>query len=168
MFDTLGKAIVPLIFSWFPPMSLSSAPLQADDYCVLGLATCFLREDGQYHPVEIIEPIPSAALEAILKQVPTSYQWAIAVRADQVLGGENLQKPEVFDEKTQFCDNFTERFTAAARTYQVRPQAQGHLKVGEKWEKLNFSLEKKRVLNDSKVVKTEDNVKQHAHTHERL
>ena len=149
-------------------MPISLAPLSTDDYCVLGLATCFLREDSQFHAVEIIEPIPSAALEAILKQVPTSYQWAIAVRAGEVLDGENLKKPGIFDDSAQFCDNFTERFTAAARTYQVRPQAKEHLAVGEKLDKLNFSLEKKRVLNDSKVVKTEDNVKQHAHTHERL
>lgn len=149
-------------------MPISPAPLSADDYCVLGLATCFLREDSQFHAVEIIEPIPSAALEAILKQVPTSYQWAIAVRAGEVWDGENWQKPDIFDDNTQFCDNFGDRFTAAVRTYQGRPQAKEHLAVGQKWDKLNFSLEKKRVLNDSKVVKTEDNVKQHAHTHERL
>ena len=63
-------------------VSMPSSPttLTSDDYCVLGLATCFLREDSQFHAVEIIEPIPSAALEAILKQVPTSYKWAIAVK----------------------------------------------------------------------------------------
>jgi hypothetical protein len=151
-------------------MPISPAPLSTDDYCVLGLATCFLREDSQFHAVEIIEPIPSAALEAILKQVPTSYKLAIAVQAGELWDGENLdnlKKPDIFN-GAQFCDNFAERFAAAIRTYQVRPQAKQHLPVGEKLDKLNFSLEKKRVLNDSKVVKTEDNVKQHAHTHERL
>ena len=145
-----------------------SGTVSTDDYCVLGLATCFLREDSQFHAVEIIEPIPSAALEAILKQVPTSYQWAIAVNVSDVLAGETPKKPAAFEETAQFCDNFAERLTAAARTYQVRPQAQSHIPLGSKWDQLNFSLEKKRVLNDSKVVKPEDNVKQHAHTHERL
>ena len=149
-------------------MPSSPATLSSDDYCVLGLATCFLREDSQFHSVEIIEPIPSAALEAILKQVPTSYQWAIAVKVGDVLTGETLQKPAAFAESAQFCDNFAERLTAAARTYQARPQAQTHIPLGSKWDQVNFSLEKKRVLNDSKVVKPEDNVKQHAHTHERL
>ncbi|MFN9175077.1 MAG: hypothetical protein ACK58N_11375 [Synechocystis sp.] len=149
-------------------MPSSPTTLSSDDYCVLGLATCFLREDSQFHSVEIIEPIPSAALEAILKQVPTSYQWAIAVKVGEVLTGDTLQKPAAFAESTQFCDNFAERLTAAARTYQARPQAQTHIPLGSKWDQVNFSLEKKRVLNDSKVVKPEDNVKQHSHTHERL
>ncbi|UAJ73068.1 hypothetical protein IQE94_01575 [Synechocystis sp. PCC 7339] len=149
-------------------MPISPTSLASDDYCVLGLATCFLREDGDFHAVDIIEPIPSAALEAILKQVPTSYQWAIAVRAGEVFQGEEINKPDIFDQSAQFCDDFAERFTAAARTYQVRPQAKEHLSIGEKWDKFNFSLEKKRILNDSKVVKTEDNVKQHSHTHQRL
>ncbi|MBE9174381.1 hypothetical protein IQ225_01895 [Synechocystis salina LEGE 06155] len=149
-------------------MPISPTSLASDDYCVLGLATCFLREDGDFHAVDIIEPIPSAALEAILKQVPTSYQWAIAVQAGGVLAGEEINKPAIFDQSAQFCDDFVERFTAAARTYQVRPQAKEHLAIGEKWDKFNFSLEKKRILNDSKVVKNEDNVKQHSHTHQRL
>jgi hypothetical protein len=32
----------------------------------------------------------------------------------------------------------------------------------------NYSLDRKRVLNASKVVRTEDNVKQHSHTHQVL
>ena len=62
----------------------------------LGLATCFLREDSQFHSVEIIEPIPSAALEAILKQVPTSYQWAIAVKVGGRIDGGNIAKTRCF------------------------------------------------------------------------
>ncbi|WLT37067.1 hypothetical protein NON20_13625 [Synechocystis sp. B12] len=41
-------------------MPISPTSLASDDYCVLGLATCFLREDGDFHAVDIIEPIPSA------------------------------------------------------------------------------------------------------------
>ncbi|MGH7999306.1 MAG: hypothetical protein ACREPR_07750, partial [Brasilonema sp.] len=58
---------------------LPNAPdISADDYCVFGLATCFLKEDGEVHQVQVVEPIPSAALEAILKGIPTSYQLACA------------------------------------------------------------------------------------------
>lgn len=149
-------------------MSVAPPSLSADDYCVLGLATCFLREDGQFHAVEIIEPIPSAALEAILKQIPTAYQWAIAITVGEVLTGDTPQKPAIFPENAQFCEDFVERLAAAVRTYQVRPQAQTHIPVGTKWEQFNFSVEKKRILNASKVVKPEDNIKQHGLTHKRL
>ncbi|MGC8711919.1 MAG: hypothetical protein ACP5RH_05955, partial [Leptodesmis sp.] len=58
--------------------SLNATDLSADDYVVLGLATCFIKEDGEVHAVKIVEPIPSAALEAIVKGIPTSYEMAIA------------------------------------------------------------------------------------------
>ena len=49
--------------------ALSQAPdISTQDYCVFGLATCFVREDGEVEQVQIVEPIPSAALEAILKR----------------------------------------------------------------------------------------------------
>jgi hypothetical protein len=50
----------------------------ADAYIVLGLANCFLKQEGKLQPVQLIEPIPSAALEAIVKGIPTSYEMAIA------------------------------------------------------------------------------------------
>jgi hypothetical protein len=53
--------------------------LTTDDYIVIGLATCFIKEDGEVHQVEVIEPIPSAALEAIVKGIPTSYKFACAI-----------------------------------------------------------------------------------------
>ncbi|MBO1054615.1 MULTISPECIES: hypothetical protein [Nostocales] len=46
--------------------------LNTDDYIVLCLATCLYKEDGEVDQIEVIEPIPSAALEAICKQIPTS------------------------------------------------------------------------------------------------
>ena len=47
--------------------------LSASDYLVIGLATCFVKQDGEISQVKIVEPIPSAALEAIVKGIPTSY-----------------------------------------------------------------------------------------------
>ena len=47
-------------------ISYPDAPdLAADDYIVIGLATCFIKEEGEVHQVDVIEPIPSASLEAI-------------------------------------------------------------------------------------------------------
>ncbi|HAJ62536.1 MAG TPA: hypothetical protein DCP31_27515, partial [Cyanobacteria bacterium UBA8543] len=57
--------------------SLIDAPdVSTDSYLVIGLATCYLKADGEVHEVKVIEPIPSAALEAILKNIPTSYAIA--------------------------------------------------------------------------------------------
>jgi hypothetical protein len=43
-----------------------------DEYIMLCLATCLYKEDGEVDQIEVIEPIPSAALEAICKQITTS------------------------------------------------------------------------------------------------
>ncbi|MEI6444908.1 MAG: hypothetical protein WCO29_17695 [Nostocales cyanobacterium ELA583] len=37
-----------------------------DDYIILGLATCFYKEDGEVYQIEVIEPIPSAALDSYM------------------------------------------------------------------------------------------------------
>ena len=142
--------------------------VSADDYCVFGLATCFLREEGEFHQVEIVEPIPSAALEAVLKGIPTSYQLACAKPLGAVLDGDNLRVPAEFPVQVQFCDDFTERVIAAARTYNSRPEAKSHVPLGTVRDDFNYSLEKKRILNAVNVVRTEDNVKQHSHTHKVL
>jgi hypothetical protein len=146
--------------------SLSNAPdISPGDYCVFGLATCFVKEDGQIYQVEVIEPIPSAALEAICKGIPTSYQMARASSLGEVLDGEQRQIPAEFPEQAQFCDNFVERAIAAARTYKSRPEAKDRISLGTVYKDFNYSLERKRVLNAVNVVRTEDNVKQHNHTH---
>ena len=147
----------------------ANAPdISADDYCVFGLATCFIKEDGEVHQVQIFEPIPSAALEAILKGIPTSYQLACAKSVGEIFAGDRVQIPAEFSAKTQLCDNFSERVIAACRTYKSRSEAKVHIPLGTMREDLNYSLEKKRVLNAANVVRTEDNVKQHAHTHKIL
>ncbi|WP_107666860.1 hypothetical protein [Cyanothece sp. BG0011] len=142
--------------------------ISLDDYCVFGLATCFLKDDGEFHQVRVIEPIPSAALEAICKGIPTSYELACAKSIGEILTGETLTKTAEFPDDAQFCDNFTERTLAAVRTYQTRPDAKSLIPLGTVKKDLNFSLEKKRVLNAVNVVKVEDNVKQHSHTHQVL
>jgi hypothetical protein len=149
----------------------ATAPdLNTSDYIVLGLATCFVREEGEVQQVKVIEPIPSSAIEAILKKIPTSYEKAYATELGQVMKEDgSIQMPtEIFGNEAQICNDFVERAIAATRTYKVRPEATEHIKVGETYTDFNYSLEKKRILNAARVVKDDDNVKQHAHTHKVL
>ncbi|MGA7933936.1 MAG: hypothetical protein WCA35_10350 [Kovacikia sp.] len=148
---------------------VSNAPdVSADDYLVLGLATCFIKEEGEVHEVKVVEPIPSAALEAIIKGIPTSYARAIATTVGSVLLDNVPQLPASFPAEAQFCDDFTFRALAAARTYKARPIAQTHIPAGTTKADFNYSTERKRVLNSQRIIKTEDNVKQHEYTHKVL
>jgi hypothetical protein len=146
--------------------ALKDAPdVSADSYLVVGLATCYLKEDGEVHEVTIIEPIPSAALEALLKGIPTSYSLAMGTTLGQLIGEETLQRPAEFPENAQFCDDFAARAIAAARTYLSRQEAQSHIPVGTSTNNLNYSTERKRVLNQTRVIRKEDDIKQHEYTH---
>lgn len=147
---------------------ISNTDISTTDYVVLGLATCFVKEDGEVHQVSVVEPIPSAALEAILKGIPTSYQQAWAMTLGEVIDGETLTLPSEFPAEAQFSEEFIYRAIAAARTYKSRPQAQAHIPLGTSRTDFNYSIERKRVLNMARVVSTEDNVKQHSHTHKVL
>ncbi len=140
----------------------------SEAYIVLGLATCFLKVDGEVEEVLIIEPIPSAGLEILIQGVVTSYRFAFATTFGTLLDGDVLQKPAEFPEEARFCDDFLDRASAAARTYQRYPHTQNHISIGTVYRELNHSTERKRVLNSARVVRTEDNVKQHSHTHKVL
>lgn len=142
--------------------------LCTDDYLVLGLATCFVKAEGEVHEVQVLEPIPSAALEAILKGIPTSYQLAIGTTLGTVLVENSPQIPAGFPPTTQLCDEFVDRAVAAARTYKARPVAQSHIPQGTTRKDFNYSVDRKRVLNSQRIVRTEDNVKQHEYTHKVL
>ncbi len=149
--------------------SYPNAPdMSADDYIVIGLATCFIKEEGEVYEVQILEPIPSAALEAIVKGIPTSYQLACATTLGAVLAGETPQKPAGFPESAQFSDEFVQRAIAAARTYKRREVAKDLIPQGTTRDDFKYSTERKRVLNAKRVVTKEDNVKQHSHTHKVL
>lgn len=149
--------------------SFNNAPdICGDDYLLLGLATCFIKEDGEVFEVKVIEPIPSAYLEALVKDTPTSYQLACATTIGSVLNGEALQKPIEFPEEAQFCQDFTERALAATRTYKSRPTAKSHIPLGTTRSDFKYSVERKRVLNAKRVVTKDDNIKQHSHTHKIL
>ena len=142
--------------------------LAGDDYCVFGVASCFVREEGETQAVSILEPIPSAALEALLKGIPTSYRVAQALPLGDVIQADQITLPTALGDRLQIPDDFLERTAAAARTYKRRPEAQGHIPIGTLHQEFNHSTAKKRVLNQVNIVNTEDNVKQHAHTHKVL
>ncbi|NJK38197.1 MAG: hypothetical protein HC835_14280 [Oscillatoriales cyanobacterium RM2_1_1] len=147
----------------------STAPdLSPEDYVVVGLATCFIKQEGEVHPVKIVEPIPSAALAALLKGVPTSYELAWATTLGELLTDTGIQIPPHFPPEAQLSDEFSERTFAAARTYQRDRPAQSHIAPGITYREFNYSTERKRILNSDHIVRTEDNVKQHAYTHEVL
>lgn len=146
-----------------------SAPdLSPDDYVVVGLATCFVREEGEVSQVTVAEPVPSAYLEALFKGVPTSYQSLHAVTLGEVVSDEQPQMIPGAAKNTDFCPEFISRIFAAARTYKSRPEAQALVPVGSTKTDINHSTERKRVLNAEHIVRTEDNVKQHEYTHKVL
>lgn len=142
--------------------------LTNDDYLVVGLATCFIKDEDGVHEVRIVEPIPSAALEAIVKGIPTSYDRATATTIGAVLAADTPQLPADFPADAQFCDDFAFRATSAARTYKVKEIAQDLIPQGTTRTDFNFSTDRKRVLNSQRIVRTEDNVKQHEYTHKTL
>lgn len=144
-----------------------TADLTTEDYVVLGLATCFLKEDGQLSEVKILEPIPSAALEAIVKGIPTSYQQAYATTLGAALANPMSSLPQDFA-SAQLCDDFQPRAIAAARTYKRRVIAQEHISTGSIRSDFKYSVERKRILNSQRLVTNEDNVKQHEYTHKVL
>lgn len=147
---------------------LTELGISQEDYCVFGLATCFIRDEGEIKEIQVIEPIPSAALEALFKEIPTSYQLAIATTIGQVIREDAIQKPLEFPAQSQFCDDFIDRTLAATRTYKSKPSAQEYIKLGTLKNDFNYSLERKRVLNSVHKVSDDDNVKQHSHTHKIL
>lgn len=149
--------------------ALTNAPdVTMDNYVVLGLAVCFVRDETEIEQVRIIEPIPSSALEALLKGIPTSYEFAYATTVGELFAGDAFQIPDVFPADAQLGNDLLERIIASARTYQKRPEATQHIAVGTVYRELNHSLERKRVLGGDRVVSVEDNVKQHQYTHEVL
>jgi hypothetical protein len=144
------------------------ADVPADAYVVLGLATCFIKEEGKLQPLSIIEPIPSAAIEALCKGIPTSFEKAIATTFGAVWEDGQPKRPEGFPAEAQFCEDFEERLLASTRSYRSCSSIQSLLEAGQTKTDFNYSTEQKRLLNVERVIRTEDNVKQHEYTHQVL
>ncbi|MEM7554110.1 MAG: hypothetical protein AAF378_08415 [Cyanobacteria bacterium P01_A01_bin.84] len=147
---------------------LNTNDLEKDDYVVIGLATCFTREDGEVRELEVMEPIPSANLEVLFKGIATSYKFIYATTIGNILDGDTVKIPKEFPQTVQLAEDFVERVMAAARTYKRKESAKSLLMVGKSYTDLQYSTERKRVLNAARNVSKEDNVKQHSHTHKVL
>jgi hypothetical protein len=148
------------------PPNVTDVP--SDAYVVLGVATCFIKEDGKLQPIKVVEPIPSAALEGLCKGIETSYEMVIATTFEAAFVDGQGQVPASFPADVQICDAFEERLMAATRSYRSCSSIQSLLPLGQSKTDFNYSTERKRMLNVERVVRTEDNVKQHAYTHEVL
>ena len=155
---------------------MSANDVQGLEYVVLGVATCFQRnEEGRLEEVMVAEPIPAAELDCLRSTArSTSYQLLYATTfAEIVQGGTPLLPEDVVPERTFPCKDFVERAQAAARSYRSKPKFR-HLAIGEvstnssKEFPLNYSCEPKRILDVIYTPSDEDNVKQHAYTHLKL
>ena len=146
---------------------LDTAPeLSASDYIAVGVATCFRRVDDELESIKVLEPIPSAYLESLFQGIPTAYDVVMAMTLADLQQDDFREKANLAD--VCLCENYRDRIIAAARTYQGRPEAQSLVAIGTQRTDLNYSTEKKRVLNFKNIVKAEDNVRQHAYTHKKL
>jgi hypothetical protein len=141
--------------------------LTADDYVVIGLATCFYRDEDGVKQVQIVEPIPASALEALLKGVPTSYSLAVATTIGAILV-DGPQIPAGFPAEAEIAQEFVDRTIAATRTFKRSPESTTLIALGTTYTEFKFSTERKRVLNANRTVTKDDNVKQHSHTHAQL
>lgn len=159
-----------LIYSIMAYAPAQSTPndLASDDYVVLGLATCFLRQDGETTEIQVVEPIPSAYLETVLKGITTSYSvlWNTTLAAAMASPTAGLTPEQ--QAKAQPCEDFPVRLEAAARSYINRPQSRQLIPAGVPFTEVNYSIEKKRVLNTKNKISKSDNVKQHKYTHQVL
>lgn len=146
----------------------NSFEVSPDAYVVVGVATCFIKEEGKLQSLKVMEPIPSATLETLCQGIPTSYEIAIATTVDAVWQNGQPVVPAQFPQGIELGADFEDRLWATARSYRAKPQAQMLIPAGETKANFNYSTERKRLLRANRVVRTEDNVKQHAYTHQVL
>ena len=148
--------------------SVPPTDLAPDSYVLLGVATCYLRQEGETVAVDVVEPIPSAYLETLIQGTPTAYHqvWGTTLAAALALDVATLTPKD--NTPIHRCADFESRVLAAARTYRSRPQATTMIPVGTHRQDLNYSTAHKRILNPKNKVSKADNVKQHKYTHEVL
>jgi hypothetical protein len=148
----------------------AAAPdLSPEDYILIGVATCFIKAEGEVEEITLLEPIPSAYAESIIQgNLPTAYRQAFGLSLGQILQGETPVRREEFPSEAQFCADFSERTYAAARTYRRNPHITDLVPLGQQHDRFNYTTQPKRVLNAKNIVRKEDNVKQHEYTHQVL
>lgn len=133
-----------------------------DDYIVLGVAHCFVKEESKLSDVFVIEPIPAGAVECMDNGGVTCFKHAIGTRLGTALRQDAALLPPEFH-GAKFCEDFDFRTKCASRTWKrqhavdVITKLMGEGKVRSDW---NFGLEDKRVLNMDYEPSDADNIKQ--------
>mmetsp|Transcript_13296 Transcript_13296/g.53052 ORF Transcript_13296/g.53052 Transcript_13296/m.53052 type:complete len:186 (-) Transcript_13296:2090-2647(-) len=133
-----------------------------EDYIALGIAVCYKEKvRGELEEVVVVEPLSSATLENISSMnVPTSYKKITAMKLGEIPELVNDLPGSFIDgDRAVWGENFQERANAAARTFLRRPEAK-IVDFGEISTKVQFSTDRKRILNSSWEPNFEDNVKQ--------
>lgn len=156
--------------------SISDNSVQGLEYVVLGVATCFKRnEDGRLDEIRVAEPVPAAELDCLHSASrTTSYQLLYGTTYAEIVQADRPTLPiDVVPAEAVPCNDFVERAQAATRSYRAKPDFK-HLSIGaiaspESSEfPLKYSSEPKRVLDVAYEPSDDDNVKQHAYTHTKL
>eukprot|EP00274_Cyanoptyche_gloeocystis_P000221 CAMPEP_0196663148 /NCGR_PEP_ID=MMETSP1086-20130531/51677_1 /TAXON_ID=77921 /ORGANISM="Cyanoptyche gloeocystis , Strain SAG4.97" /LENGTH=255 /DNA_ID=CAMNT_0041998855 /DNA_START=68 /DNA_END=835 /DNA_ORIENTATION=+ len=151
--------------------------LSPDCYVVVGLATCFRKGSGgpkDIKQIQVLEPLPESTFFSVTIGADTSYKTLYATTLGDLLPPGSATPapviPSIFaDAEAELCEDFQERAMSAARTWKRKLQEEPiPLPLGQTFDKLNFSLERKRILNYVPVVNDSDNVKQHVNTHKNL
>ncbi len=132
--------------------------MPTNSFVVLGLAECFVRQDNELLPVQVVEPIASATLLTILDGIPTSYTLLIPSSLEEALAAFDQGQPVGFPHEARFADDFVERLNAATRTYQTHPEAAQQLKAALN---LDNPAPQQRILNLTRAISDSDNIKQH-------
>ncbi|MGQ9838692.1 MAG: hypothetical protein ACUVRV_12220 [Cyanobacteriota bacterium] len=157
-------------------LSLAANAVQGLEYVVLGVATCFRRdEEGRLMEVQVAEPIPAADLNCLFQgRRSTSYHLLYATTyAEIVQNGIPVLPADIFPTGVLAGEDFVERAQAATRTYRSKPEFR-HIPLHQTCTpeqgvfKLNYSIEPRRIINAVVEVKNADNIKQHPHTHQHL
>ncbi len=157
-------------------LKIGANEVQGLEYVVIGVATCYQRNDeGRLDEVLVAEPVPAADLDCLAKEVrASSYQLLYATTyAEVVQEGQPTLPRDVITGDVHVGVNFIQRVQAAARTYRSKPEF-CHVPLHEVITpdtgvfQLNYNPEPKRIINAIAEVSDSDNVKQHAHTHKDL
>lgn len=157
-------------------LSLAANAVHGLEYVVLGVATCFQRdEEGRLVEVQVAEPIPAASLDCLFQgHRSTSYRLLYATTYGEIVqNGIPVLPADIIPAGVLVGEDFVERAQAATRTYRSKPELR-HIPLHQTCTpeqgvfKLNYSPEPRRVLNAVVEVKDADNIKQHPYTHQRL
>eukprot|EP00850_Spirogloea_muscicola_P024187 SM000470S16632 [mRNA] locus=s470:4:1046:+ [translate_table: standard] len=134
-----------------------------DDYIVLGVAHCFVKDEaGKLSDVFVVEPLPAGALECMDNGGTTCYKHVTATTLGVALAHDSALLPPEFA-GISFCDEFDFRAKCASRTWKRQHPQENLMNLapaGGVRSDFNFSLEDKRILNMENVVNDADNIKQ--------